>query len=129
MPMITASRRPSQAPENSSIPKTQCHWGGGGEKVVETSTATPATDRSLLDFLTGEGAAVRLSAGGPLRALLHPLHHQFQEGDHRLVHVNTRHRARLKSNISRKPMASLKKAVSMPTVVVNLRLNLRSVYL
>lgn len=61
-----------------------------------TSAGTRPPDGSLLDFVAGDGAAVGFGAGHHLGALLHPLHHQVQQGGHRLVHVHTRHRARFK---------------------------------
>lgn len=61
-----------------------------------TSAGTPPPHRGLLYLMAGDGAAVGFRAAAPISALLHPLHHQFQQGGHRLVHVNTCHCTRLK---------------------------------
>lgn len=46
--------------------------------------------------MAGDGAAVGFRAVAPVSALLHPLHHQVQQGGHCLVHIDARHRTRLK---------------------------------
>lgn len=46
--------------------------------------------------MAGCGAAVGFGAVAPVGALLHPLHHQVQQGRHRLVYISTRRCARLK---------------------------------
>lgn len=58
--------------------------------MVATSAGTPPNG-GLRYFIAGDGAAVGLRAAAPISALLHPLHHQSQQGGHRLLHINTRH--------------------------------------
>lgn len=46
--------------------------------------------------MAGAGAAVGFGGVAPVGALLHPLHHQAQQGGDRPLHVNARHSTRLK---------------------------------
>lgn len=61
------------------------------ENVKTTSAGTPSPHRGLLHFMASDGAAVWFGALASVRALLHPLHHQAQQGGHCLVNVNARH--------------------------------------
>lgn len=63
--------------------------------LVESLTGAPPPDGGLLHLMAGGGAAVGFRTAGPVRALLHPLHHQVQQGEHGGIHVYSRHCARL----------------------------------
>lgn len=69
---------------------------GKEELVVLTLAGAPPPHRGLLHFVAGDGAAVGFGAVAPVCALLHPLHHQIQQGGHGQVHVDTCHCVRLK---------------------------------
>lgn len=63
---------------------------------MATSTGAPPPNGGLLYFMAGDGAAVGFTVRTPVSALLHPLHHQSEQGGHRPVHIDTRHCTRLK---------------------------------